>query len=265
MTLKARGTLRAVEKTLGMQRGGSRFSKTSSNSLASKVSTLQSTVRQIKSTTSIINYGTGANNPVGNAGGDNVYIYPLSQYGTWTRIFGTDADDESNHSALWKKTELDMQIYTNGERNAIDYSMFIVTLTKLGMEELFTPATGGLAGPLGITSLANGTHYWKAGASQGLSFLNKRYFNIIRQRRLVTGSPGVLATDTRDLIPRFQTVINHNSGKGHTLKNAKGDWKAIPSPQLAAQNYYILIFNNDSTIDTSVFFQFAGLHTLQIA
>jgi hypothetical protein len=253
---KAKGVLKAVTKSLGVPMNAK-------PSLASKVGTLQRVVRQIKSTTSEVNYGTGGNQPIGNVAGNNVYIFPISQYSTWTRIFGTDADDESNHSALWKKTEMDMKLFTNGERNQIDYSMFIVSLTKLGMEELFTQASGGLAGPLGITGLVNGTHYY--GNISGQVYLNKRYFNILRKKRLTTGSPGSLATDTPDLAPRFQTVINHNAGKGHTLRNAKGDWKAIPSPQLASQNLYILIFSNDSTADAGVFLQWTGLHTLQIA
>lgn len=260
MTMKARGTIRAAEKAVGLR---GLIPKKSVTSLASKVVKLQRDVRAVKSTTSEVFYGTGGNSPVGNVGGTNVYIQPLSQYSTWSRIFGTDADDESNHSALWKKTELDMEINANGERANVDYSMFIVTLTKLGQEELFTPATGGLAGPLGTTTLANSTHYYQA--LSGMTYLNKRYFNIIRRKRLVTGSAGALATDTPDLNPRFQTVIKHNAGKGHTLRNPKGDWKAIPSPQVAAQNYYILIFNNDSTADQSVLFRYSGVHTLQIA
>lgn len=230
-------------------------------SLAQKV---QKISKVVKSTTSDIVYGTSGSSPIGNVAGNNVYIQPISQYSTWTRTFGTDADDESNHKALWKRTTIDCQINANGERAFLDYTFFVVSLTKLGMEELFTPATGGLAGPLGASGLTNGTHYY-AGSTPGLTLVNKKYFNIHMCKRMRTGSPGSLATDTNDLSKRWMFKIAHNKGKGHLLQNAKGDWKAIPSPQLANQNYYFLIFNNDSTADTSVYFQYNGLHQLTIA
>jgi len=221
--------------------------------------------RTVKGTTSDINYKISFNNPIGNVAGDNIYIYPISQYGAWTRVFGTDADDESNHKALWKKSVMDFQIQTNGERSFLDYAFYIVSLTRLGMEELFTPASGGLAGPLGITTLTDGTHYIKGGVGQGMSLLNKKYFNIHVCKRLRTGSPGNLATDTNDLTKRWYVSMNHNGGKGHLLQNPKGDWKAIPSPQLAGQNLYVLMFNNDSTADDDVYLQMTGLHQLQIS
>lgn len=234
--------------------------RTALPALARQVATLS---RQVKGTTSDVQYGASFNNPIGNIAGNNVFIYPLSQYSSWTRIFGTDADDESNHKALWKKSNYDFQINTNGERSLIDYSFYIVSLTKLGQEELFTPATGGLAGPLGITGLTAGTHYFQLYA--GLTMLNRKYFNILQVKRLRTGSYGSFATDTNDLSKRWYTKMNYNQGKGHLLQNPKGDWKSIPSPQPAAQNMYILCFNNDSTADQSVNLQMTAIHSLQIA
>nr|WPR18759.1 MAG: hypothetical protein [Skomarfal virus 29] len=220
--------------------------------------------RTVKGTTSDVVYGTGFNNPIGNVGGTNTYVFPLSQYSTWNRIFGTDADDESNHKALWKKSQMDFQIETNGERNLIDYAFYIVSLTRLGMEELFTPASGGLAGPQGITPPVNGVHFYYNNI-QGMTILNKKYFNIHTCRRMRSGSQGSLATDTADLSKRWYVSLNHNGGKGHLLQNPKGDWKAIPSPQLAGQNLYVLLFNNDSTVDQSVYFKMSGIHSLTIS
>lgn len=231
--------------------------------LARQVATLK---RKVSGTTSDVQYTTSVNNPIGNVGGTNTYIFPISQYSNWTRIFGTDADDESNHKALWRKSNFDFQINANGERNLIDYAFYLVSLTKLGMEELFTPSSGGLAGPLGVSTLTNGVHFIDGGVGHGMTMLNRKYFNIHQAKRYRTGAvPSTLATDTNDLSKRWYLKMSHNSGKGHTLQNPKGDWKAIPSPQLAAQNYYILIFNNDSTADQSVLFQMTAVHTLQIA
>jgi hypothetical protein len=230
--------------------------------LASQVAKIQ---RTVKGTTSDVQYQASFSNPIGNVAGNNCYIYPISQYSAWSRVFGTDADDESNHKALWKRSQMDFQISTNGERNLIDYAFYIVSLTRLGMEELFTPASGGLAGPLGITTLAAGTHYVNGGGGQGMTLLNKKYFNIHVCKRFRTGSTGSLATDTNDLSKRWYVSLKHNGGKGHLLQNPKGDWKAIPSPQLAGQNMYVLCFNNDSTADSPVYLQMTGLHSLTIS
>jgi len=231
--------------------------------LAAKVAKIS---RTVKAVTSEITYSQSVSpSAIGNAGGTNVFIQPLSVYANWTRIFGTDADDESNHSALWKKTVLDLQIDAGTERNSIDYAFYVVSLTKLGQEELFTPSSGGLAGPLGITSLTNATHFVQGGGSTGMALLNKKYFNIHHCRRIITGSGGSVAYETQSLRKRWMVKLYHNGGKGHRLQNPKGDWKAIPSPQPANQNLYILIFNNDSTADDSVKFKMLALNTLQVS
>lgn len=201
---------------------------------------------------------------IGNAGGNSQFILPLSQYSQWSRIFGADADDESNHSALWRKSNIDFQIDAENERSNIDYTLYVVSLTKLGASELFTPSSGGLAGPLGITSLTNGTHYM-TGGSAGMALLNRKYFNILHCKRLITGTGGAVAYETASLRKRWYVKMAHNGGKGHRLQNPKGDWKASVSPLVPNQNLYVLIFNNDSTIDTSVKFKMNCLHTVDIA
>lgn len=223
--------------------------------------------REVKGTSSTVMYSdvTGNNVAIGNAGGTNVYIRPLSQYANWSPIFGTDADDASNHSALWKKSNFDFEIDADQERNSIDYSFYIVSLTKLGMEELFTASTGGLAGPLGITSLTNGTHYQQIVNNVGLAFLNRKYFNILHCRRIITGTGGSVAYETASLRKRWYVKMSHNKGQGHRLQNPKGDWKSLASPQLAAQNMYVLIFNNDSTADATVKFKMNAIHSVDIA
>ena len=229
-------------------------------------------VNQMRGLNSTIQYAQGGASVIGNAGGTNVYIQGLSQYGTsqtgntlWNRVFGTDADDESNHSAVWKKTNIDCEIDADLERSNIDYTMFIVSLTKLGAAELFTPSSGGLAGPLGITSLTNGRHY-QVNGSYGLAMLNRKYFNIKYVKRIMTGTGGAVAYETASLRKRMYIKLNHGTnGSGFRLQNANGDWRAQPSTQVAGQNLYILIFNNDSTLDASCRFKFNAIHTVDVA
>ena len=229
-------------------------------------------VNQMRGMASTIQYAQGGVSAIGNVGGTNVYIQGLSQYGTaqtgntlWNRVFGTDADDESNHSAIWKKTNIDCEIDTDGEQNNIDYTMFIVSLTKLGASELFTPSTGGLAGPLGITSLTDGTHF-QVNGSYGIAMLNRKYFNIKYVKRIITGTKNALAYETSSLRKRMYIKLNHGTkGSGFKLQNPKGDWRAQPSTKVAGQNLYVLIFNNDSTLDASVKFKFNAIHTVDVA
>lgn len=234
---------------------------------AAAIATLDAKVRKVVRSMaglkSTVQYQATASNPIGNVGGTNVYILPISQYSTWNRIFGTDADDESNHSAVWKKFNFDFQI-NSYDRSDLDYTFYLVSLTKIGQSELFTPSTGGLAGPLGITTL--GTNHVVKGGTTGMAFLNKKYFNIHQCKRIITGSVGgSLATETVSLRKRWYLKMAHNKGAGHRLQNPKGDWKALPSPQAANQNMYVLIANNDSTVDQSAYFQMNAIHTVDIA
>jgi hypothetical protein len=230
------------------------------SSLDAKVRKVVRSMAGLKST---VQYGLGVNNEaIGNAGGSNIYIKPLSQYSGWTRIFGADADDESNHSAIWKKSNLDLEIDADLERNSIDYSFYIVSLTKLGFSELFTPSSGGLAGPLGITSLTPNRHFSQGSAA--MTLLNRKYFNILSAKRLITGTGGSVAYETASLRKRWYVKMAHNKGTGHRLQNPNGDWKASVSPLVPNQNMYILIFNNDSTVDASVKFRMTCIHTVDI-
>lgn len=229
-------------------------------------------VNQMRGMASTVQYAQGGISTIGNALGQNVYIQGLSQYGTgqtgnteWKRIFGADPDDESNHSAIWKKTNIDCEIDSDVERSNIDYTMYIVSLTKLGAAELFTPSSGGLAGPLGITSLTNGRHF-QVNGSYGIAMLNRKYFNIKYVKRIMTGSGGAVAYETASLRKRMYIKLTHGTkGEGFRLQNASGDWRAQPSTQVAGQCLYFLIFNNDSTADASVKFKFNAIHTVDVA
>lgn len=231
--------------------------------LARQVTALK---RKVTGTTSEIQYGVSVSNPVGTVGATTPYVLPLSQFSGWTRVFGADADDESNHRALWKKSNFDFQIDGQSESDSIDYTMYIVSLTKAGQEELFTQATGTLNGPLGASSITNTTHFW-VGGTWGMAMLNRKYFNIHYCRRLMTGvGTGATVNDINTNRKRGYFKLLHNGGKGHIITNPKGDWKAMASPQVANQNYYVILFNNDSTVDAqTVQFKLCGLHTLQIS
>lgn len=204
-----------------------------------------------------IYYRNSAYDSIGNATSNNIYTFPLFAYGSWTRVFGTDADDEGGKIALIKKSNLDIAFDTNGERAALDYTMFVVQLTRAGHEALFSSATGGLA------ALTDTIHYSRAGTN-GMAFLSKRFFNILACRRIQTGASGSLPTETISLRRRIYMKFNYNKGKGLLVQNPSGDWKTGASPQAPNTNTYIIVFNNDSTVDSAAKIAINALHTVQV-
>lgn len=204
-----------------------------------------------------IYYRNSAYDSIGNATSNNVYTWPLFAYSSWTRVFGTDADDEGGKIALIKKSNLDLLFDTNGERASLDYTMYIVQLTCAGHEQLFNSATGGLA------ALTDAIHFSRAGTN-GMAFLSKRFFNILACRRIITGTSGSLPTETASLRKRMYIKLNYNKGKGLVVQNPSGDWRTGASPQAPNTNTYIIVFNNDSTVDSAAKLAINALHTVQV-
>ncbi len=76
---------------------------------------------------------------------------PLFKFNSWTRIFGTDADDEANKQALIRSVTGRWQLATNEPDNRT-YSLWIVSL-KDNASDLLEVGTGNLL------PLTAGTHY----------------------------------------------------------------------------------------------------------
>lgn len=227
---------------------------TSMSQLARKVNKL---ARDMVTQKRVIYYRNSDYASIGNAASNGVYVFPFFAYGGWTRVFGTDADDEGGKIALIKKSNLDVLLETNGERAAVDYTLFVVQLTRAGHEALFSPGTGGLA------TLTDTIHFSRAGTN-GMAFLSKRFFNILAVKRWVSGSTGSLPTETISLRKRMYMKFNYNKGKGILVQNPSGDWRTGVSPQAPNTNTYLLCFNNDSTVDSNVKIGINALHTVNV-
>lgn len=201
-------------------------------------------------------YRNSAYDSIGNATGTNVYTWSFFKYGSWARAFGTDADDEGGKIALIKKSNLDIILDSAGERASLDYTMFVVQLTKAGHEALYNSATGDLA------ALTDNVHFSRLGTN-GLAFLNQRYFNILSVKRWISGTTGSLPTETISLRKRMYMKFSYNKGKGILVQNPVGDWKTGASPQAPNTNVYLILFNNDSTVDSAAKIGINALHTVQ--
>lgn len=220
--------------------------------------TVQKLKRKVLAGDEVAQYSSEISSAIGNLAGNNQFIYPISQFSRWNRTFGADATDEQNNQMLWRKTNIDMEFDNNGERNNIDYTMYIVSLTKMGQLELLNAASGTLNTPL-----VNGVHY-QVNGTYGQAFLNRKYFNVVRCKRFVTGIYSGLTTEPQGLRKRFYFKFSHNKGRGFLVKNPSGDWKAKACPQIAGHNMFVIVFNNDSTTDTAVQLRANILHTIEM-
>lgn len=200
-------------------------------------------------------YSQGDSLSLGTAtGAQPSQIIPLTNYSYWTRCFGTDADDEQAKKAVIRKSSTEYIIDASGELDTTGYSIFCVSLKKNASALLDT--SGYLLG-----TFTNNVHYYGSGSRV---LLNLNYFNVHYVKRHLTGDSAALRGGGTAGFPsltnmpsgsalRFTGKINmsYNKGKGLAVQNPKGDWKAAGYPQDDAQNYFILCFADDSTLDAA--------------
>lgn len=228
--------------------------------LAKKVSTL---ARVQKNIISPVMYAQAATSVLlGNTTGAAITSVNLTSFVNWTRTFGTDADDEQAKKATIKRTVLQYTINTN-EPDPIGYSVFVVSIKRCA-DDLFNA---------GIASMVAGTHYYGQHCNV---LLNMKYFNIHYVKRFQQGSyatyraatgaaPATIGGDQGGLSFRGSINLNYNNGKGLLINNPSGDWKASNTPKNAQQNYFLLVFCNDSTVDVeSPYMAYNAIHTVHV-
>lgn len=194
-------------------------------------------------------YKFGGNVNIGSPLGTQPYILNISQASSWVRVFGTDADDEQSHCFMQNRSPLKWNIVINGETAQVHYTFALVSLTKIGASELFNAGTGGL------NTITDNVHFTQPAAGfLGVgTLLNKRYFNIHYYRTAVTYSTSGYVGEGK---PTIRGSVRIPPAK---WINPLGDWKAKGYNPNAMQNYYLIIFNNDSTADADIAFQYNAL------
>lgn len=158
-------------------------------------------------------------------------------------VWGYNATDLANcDKAYLNRKNIMVSIRQANEPNLIRYTMFLVSLKDQGADSTtFDPATGNL-------TLANITHYTQLGTDQVR--LSPRFFNIHAVRRFTMGYEGSAGptADTRSE-RRFRFKI---TPKQKLIQNPKGNVFANPAftfPKDPSQNYFIVIFNDNSSAD----------------
>lgn len=163
---------------------------------------------------------------------------------SWTPVFGYDtADIDEVNKVYVNSYKMDMRVSQASEADLIYYTAFVVSLKDQGADATtFDPATGNL-------TLASGPHYTTLGGN-GKVLLNPAFFNIHSYKRFYMGgrSGDQSAPALRDLsftiVPKQKLITN--------LRGNVFGVGGLSFPKDPSQNYYILLFNDDSGGDLQV-------------
>jgi len=162
----------------------------------------------------------------------------------WTPIFGSNASDVVNADKVWINSyKIDARLSQASEADRITYSAFIVSLKDDANDSsTFDPATGSLA-------LADNVHYQTL-PTNGSVLMNTKFFNIHSYKRFTMGgrSGDQSTPETRDLsftIRPKQKVITNPRGNVFGVSG-------LTFPKDPSQNYFFILFNDDSFGDGQV-------------
>jgi len=206
-----------------------------------------------------IQYSQAANFQLATALGLDSYVaHPLLKFDNWSRVFGTDADDEVNKQCVIKSQKCNWRFVTF-EPDARQYSIFVVSLKDNGSELLNDVASGS---PGTLATLTPGTHYT---SSADQTLLNLNYFNIhyhkkftagvVNMSKVASGTAGALQNIPNNGIDTLRLGSwNLKFGlRGMQVKNPSGDWRAGIYPKDPSKNYFALTFwAGDSIADLEV-------------
>ena len=169
--------------------------------------------------------------------------FNLCNFSGMTPIFGIDGDDDNNYKAVHQSYGMDCYLTlehpASNEENTTQFTIFLVSL-KDDIGDAFNPATGAL-------TLTSALHYYQ---QNGLCMLNKKCFNILKvMRKTLTNfgtSLGTAAAQSQHGVDcRFYIKQSPRS----VITNVKGDWKQLSSAQDPSKQHYLLIFNDNSSLD----------------
>lgn len=173
------------------------------------------------------------------------YVYHVNNLtSSWTPLFGYDGGDVNNINKLYVNSyKIDARVRQNTEADLIYYTAFVVSLKDQGADSTtFDPATGQL-------TLTDGVHYTTLGA-QGKVLMSKTFFNIHAYKRFYMGG-----RSGDQSAPVLRDVSFTIKPKQRLIQNPKGNILGVGGlsfPKDPSQNYYLILFNDDSGADFQV-------------
>jgi len=179
-------------------------------------------------------------------------LQPYYQYAlcngmnTWPAVFGSNAADLADVQKMYVNSyTLDVRLNQAGESDRIYYTAFIVSLKDEAADaSTFDPLDGKLV-------MSDGLHYQTL-FTNGRVLMNTKMFNIHSMKRFTMGGrAGDQSTpETRDLsfkiVPREKLIVNT---RGNIFGSAASPNNGLTYPKNPSQNYYFLLFNDDSLAD----------------
>lgn len=170
-------------------------------------------------------------------------VWGIGEVTSWTRRFGPIPSGQ----AMLRKIEVDMQVQINSEPSGITYSMFLVSLKETTSAQLIANVTASLSG------LIENTHYTLGPATnggRGQAYLNPAFFKIHKTRRfqlsgLKYDTAGGEARNQEGTVKRFAWTIPFK----RRLVSGRGSWDEDVSSLPNSARLYVLIFNDNSTVD----------------
>lgn len=170
-------------------------------------------------------------------------VWGISEVTSWTRRFGAAPSGQ----AMLRKIEVDIQVQINSEPSPVTYSMFLISLKETTSAQLIANTTAALSG------LVENTHYTlgpAANGGRGQAYLNPAFFKIHKTRRfqlsgLKYDTAGDEARNQVGTVKRFAWTIPFK----RRLVSGRGSWDENISSVPNSARLYVLIFNDNSTVD----------------
>lgn len=172
---------------------------------------------------------------------DGIYNNTLA-VGTGGTCFGYSQSDWNNsNQAYLKSIGIQLTFSSANEEDNINYSAFLVSIAKNG-DTIYNSSTGALG------TLTQPVHYL---SNNGMAMLNKKFFNIIRNKFGTLGNNGAALTSS-SAPGRSLTTLDQIYWKikpRRTIKNPSGNFHLLQASPDPETQYYIIVVNNNSTAD----------------
>lgn len=149
-------------------------------------------------------------------------------------IFDTADNDQHQNQAKHVRIDMDFLLEAASENDGVTFTMYLVSPKNTAQDVMFDGATGQL-------NIAQAEHY---SYHSGVAFVNPDCWTIHR-RWSAFFPPHAVGEVSKTLFKRKRVTIRPNT----FIKNIRGDFKDLVCPQKPSQNYYLLVFNNNSISD----------------
>jgi len=221
------------------RKGVSKLLKKPTTAITTLAKAVKSIQLKMKRKVLTLNYGQQGDNQNLSSQYD---VIKLSNYSSWSAIFGAGANDAEANKMIHKSFGIDMYFDANSETDNTHFTVFLVSLKDSIRGSAFNNSTGNL-------SLSNNVDYYQ---NYGFTLLNKKSFNIHGVRRFTLGNNGVgLGSSTAQTQYGTDRRIYMKASCNKTIENVNGDWKSLDCSPDPSDNYYILIFNDNGFLDAT--------------